>query len=143
MKQEQIKDLGGEKFRRLTGIKPETFEKMLKILSDADRKKKSRGGRRNKLNLKDQLLVTLEYIREYRTYFHIGKSYDISESTVYKTVRWVEDTLIKHPAFALPGRKELINNNYDTILIDATETPIERPKKSKRSSAPAKRRGIA
>ena len=142
MKQEQIKDLGGEKFRRLTGIKPETFEKMLKILSDADRKKKSRGGRRNKLNLKDQLLVTLEYIREYRTYFHIGKSYDISESTVYKTVRWVEDTLIKHPAFALPGRKELINNNYDTILIDATETPIERPKKSKRSSTPAKRRGI-
>ena len=116
---------------------------MLKILSDADRKKKSRGGRRNKLNLKDQLLVTLEYIREYRTYFYIGKSYDISESTVYKTVRWVEDTLIKHPAFALPGRKELINNNYDTILIDATETPIERPKKSKRSSTPAKRRGIA
>ena len=43
----------------------------------------------------------------------------------------------------LPGRKELINNNYDTILIDATETPIERPKKSKRSSTPAKRRGIA
>ena len=142
MKQEQIKDLGGEEFRRLTGIKPETFEKMLKILLDADRKKKSRGGRRNKLNLKDQLLVTLEYIREYRTYFHIGKSYDISESTVYKTVRWVEDTLIKHPAFALPGRKELINNNYDTILIDATETPIERPKKSKRSSTLAKRRGI-
>ena len=131
MKQEQIKDLGGEEFRRLTGIKPETFEKMLKILSDADRKKKARGGRRNKLNLKDQLLVTLEYIREYRTYFHIGKSYDISESTVYKTVRWVEDTLIKHTAFALPGRKELINNNYDTILIDATETPIERPKKAK------------
>ena len=131
MKQEQIKDLGGEEFRRLTGIKPETFEKMLKILSDADRKKKAKGGRRNKLNLKDQLLVTLEYIREYRTYFHIGKSYDISESTVYKTVRWVEDTLIKHPAFALPGRKELINNNYGTILIDATETPIERPKKAK------------
>ena len=143
MKQEQIKDLGGEEFRRLTGIKPETFEKMLKILSDADRKKKARGGRRNKLNLKDQLLVTLEYIREYRTYFHIGKSYDISESTVYKTVRWVEDTLIKHPAFGLPGCKELINNNYDTILIDATETPIERPKKSKRSSTPAKRRDIA
>ena len=143
MKQGKIKDLGEEEFCRLTGIKPETFEKMLKILSDADRKKKSRGGRRNKLNLKDQLLVTLEYIREYRTYFHIGKSYDISESTVYKTVRWVEDTLIKHPAFALPGRKELINNNYDTILIDATETPIERPKKSKRSSTPAKRKGIA
>ena len=61
----------------MTGIKPETFKKILKILSDADRKNKARGGRKNKLNLKDQLLVTLEYIREYRTYFHIGKSYDI------------------------------------------------------------------
>ena len=87
MQQEQIKDLGGWEFRRLTGIKPETFEKMLKILSDADRKKKAKGGRRNKLNLKDQLLIILEYIQEYRTYFHIDKSYDISESTVYKTVR--------------------------------------------------------
>ena len=47
--------------------------------------KKAKGGRRSKLNLKDQLLVTLEYIREYRTYFHIGKSYCISEGTVYTT----------------------------------------------------------
>ena len=115
---------------------------MLKILSNADKKKKSKGGRRNKLCLKEQLLVTLEYIREYRTYFHIGKSYGISESTAYKTVRWVEDTLINHPDFALPGRKALINDNYDTILIDATETPIERPKKSRKSSTLEKRRGI-
>ena len=51
---------------------------------------------------------------------------------VSKTVRWVEDMFIKHPAFALPGRKELINNNYDIILIDATEIPIERPKKKQK-----------
>ena len=142
MKYNQIKDLGEEEFCRLTGVKRETFEKMLKILTDADQKKKARGGRRSKLHLKEQLLVALEYIREYRTYFHIGKSYEISESTAYKTVRWVEDTLIKHPDFALPGRKALINDNYDTILIDATETPIERPKKSRKSSALEKRRGI-
>ena len=69
---------------------------MLEILSDADRKKKARGERRKKLNLREQLLVTLEYIRKYRTYFHIGKNYDLSESTVCKTVRWGEDTLIKN-----------------------------------------------
>ena len=104
--------------------------------------KKAKGGRKNKLNLKDQLLVTLKHTRIW-TYFHIGKSYDISKSTVYKTVKWVEDTIIKHPPFALPGRKGLINDNYNTILIDATETPIERRKKSKRSSTLKKRRGIA
>ena len=90
------------------------MKKYLRYSQTQIERKKTRGGRRNKLNLKDQLLVTLEYIREYRTYFHIGKSYDISESTVYKTVRWVEDTLIKHPAFGLPGCKELINKTITT-----------------------------
>lgn len=130
MKYDQIKVLDSESFRRLTGVRAETFEKMYQILLDADQKKKAKGGRKNKLHLKDQLLIALEYIREYRTYFHIGKSYGISESAAYKTVRWVEDTLIKHPDFALPGRKALINDNYDTVLIDATETTIERPKKT-------------
>ena len=77
--------------------------------------------------------MTLEYIREYRTYFHVSQSYGVSESSTYKTVRWVENTLIKHPDFALPGRKALLKSDieYDVVLIDATETPIERPKKAK------------
>jgi hypothetical protein len=39
--------------------------------------------------------------------------------------------LIKHPAFAIPGRKALLKSDmeYDVILIDAAETPIERSKK--------------
>jgi len=75
--------------------------------------------------------MALEYIREYRTYFHIATSYGVSESVAYKIVRWVEDTLIKDPVFALPGRKALLKSEmeYEVLLIDASETPIERPKK--------------
>jgi hypothetical protein len=51
------------------------------------------------------LLMPLECIRQYRVYFHVSQSYGVSESTAYKTVKWIEDTLIKHPDFALPGRK--------------------------------------
>ena len=132
MMQDKIKYLEGEEFRRLTRIKPETFEKMLEILSDADRKKKVRGGRRNKLNLRGNRLLLQNTYVHIGFCFHIGKSYDLNEITVYKTVRWVEDTLIKHPDFALPRRKGLINdNNYDTILINATDTPIGIPKKVK------------
>lgn len=63
------------------------------------------------------------------------QSYEVSESTAYKTVKSIEDTLIKHPDFALQGRKALFKSNveYEVVLIDATETPIERPKKSKSS----------
>jgi Helix-turn-helix of DDE superfamily endonuclease len=143
MKYDQIKELSGEKFRRLTGVKDSTFKRMLEILRQADQQKKAKGGRMNKLSLEDQLLAALEYIREYRTYFHVGKSYGISESSAYKTIKWVEDTLIKHPDFALPGRKALLKSDmeYDVVLIDATETPIERPKKSKNTFIQGKRKG--
>jgi hypothetical protein len=86
--------------------------------------------------------MTLEYLREYRTYFHISQSYGVSESSAFKTVRWVENTLIKHPDFALPGRKALLKSDieYDVILVDATESPIERPKKNKSIFTQVKRK---
>lgn len=144
MKYTQVKALEEEKFRRLTGVKPSTFQRMVKILKIADHQKKSKGGRKNKLCIEDQLLISLEYIREYRTYFHVSQSYGVSESTAYKTVKWVEDTLIKHPDFALPGRKALLKSDvdYEIVLIDATETPIERPKKNKSISTRVRKRGI-
>jgi transposase len=131
MTYDQIRDLPDEQFRRLTGVKRQTYKKMLEILVENDKNKKIKGGRKNKLSLESQLLMVLEYIREYRTYFHISKSYGVSESTAYKTVRWVEDTLIKHPDFALPGRKALLKSDmeYEVVLVDASETPIEKPKK--------------
>ena len=80
MKYNQIKELKEGEFWRLTGgVKRSTFSKMVDILWQADRDKKSKGGRKNKLIIEDQLLMTLEYLREYRTYFHIGKSCGISE----------------------------------------------------------------
>jgi hypothetical protein len=62
MKYPQIKELDEEKFRRLTGVKRSTFEKMITILTNADIKKKAQGGRKNKLCIEDQLLMALEYI---------------------------------------------------------------------------------
>ena len=144
MKYEQIKELEEEKFRRLTGVKKDTFYKMINILKEAEVRKKARGGRKNKLNIEDRLLMALEYIREYRTYFHVSQSYGLSESTAYDTIKWIEDTLIKHSDFALPGRKALLKSDmeYEVVLIDATETPIERPKKNKKITIQARRRDI-
>ena len=120
-------------FRRQTGVKIETYEKMLEIVKEAHRAKKAKGGRKNKITVEKMVLMTLEYLREYRTYFHIGKSYGVSESYAYKIIKWVEDVLIKDGSFALPGKKALLKNEIEqeVILIDATETPIERPKRGK------------
>lgn len=48
MRYNQVKDLEGEKFRRLTEVKKTTFDKMLDILRQADESKKAKGGRKNK-----------------------------------------------------------------------------------------------
>jgi Helix-turn-helix of DDE superfamily endonuclease len=133
-----------EKFRRIVGIKRETFNCMVDILTEAQKKKKTRGGRPNKLNIPEMLLMTLEYLREYRTYAHIGMSYGLSESNTFTTIKWVEDTLIKNGKFNLPGKKELrkTDNEFEVVLLDATESPIERPKKSSVNFIPVKRNDI-
>lgn len=144
MRREPIRGLSDEEFRRLTGVKKLTFEKMADFLKEVHLRKKAKGGRHNKLTVEEMLLMTLEYLREYRTYFHIGSSYGISESYAYKTIRWVEDTLIKSKLFSLPGRKALLKSDveYEVVLMDASETPIQRPKKNSGTIIPVKRRDI-
>lgn len=139
---EVVKILTEEEFRRLTGVKRQTFEQMLQILRASRKEKLAKGGPAPKVKIEQILLMTLEYLREYRTYFHISKNYGVSESYAYKLIRWAEDTLIKSKVFTLPGRKALTKSDveYEVILIDATETPIERPKKNKNIFTQEKRK---
>jgi hypothetical protein len=132
MRFDSVKELKGEVIRRLTGIQRNTFEAMAAVLSDAKCKQKAAGGKPNTLSVENQLLMVLEYWREYRTYFHIGQAYGISESAAYRNIKWCENTLAKSKSFRLPGRKAVAASDraFDVVLIDATETPIERPKKT-------------
>ncbi len=120
-----------ENFQRLYGISEKVFKLMVKILEEADVKKKKFGGRPSKLTIEQKLQMTLQYWRQYRTYFEIGLDFGISESVCYKNIIWVEDILIKSKAFALPTRSEVLKEK-NKILIDVTETKIERPKQKQK-----------
>ncbi len=50
----------------------------------AKEKQKKKSGRPPKLRIEDQILLTLQYLREYRTYYHIGIDWKISESNTYR-----------------------------------------------------------
>ncbi len=132
MKYKNIKKLKDEEFRRATGVKRKTFNLMLEILNKEERKKKKVGGRPNKLPVEERLVMTLEYLREYRTFFHISNDYGISEPLCHINIKKVENLLIKSNEFNLPKRKEklLSEDELEVFLVDATETPIERPKKN-------------
>jgi len=132
MKYEKTQVLSEKDFRRLTGVQRKTFDKMVDILKKAEEARRRKGGRESKLSIEDKLLLTLEYLREYRTYFHIGQDYGVHETTAIRIHRWVEEVLIKDGTFSLPGKKALLESNieYEIIQIDATESSVERPKKT-------------
>ena len=129
----QIKDLPPARFKRLTGVHPETFHEMLAVLKHAWRD----FGRPPKLRREDQLLLALAYWREYRTLAHRGATFGVSEPTAWRTVRRVENTLLQSGPFSLPGKrtpgKRTLERapvgTFSAVLLDATEIEIERPQK--------------
>ena len=141
MKFKNIANLPGRQFRRITGVKRKTFDKMVEVVSAAEKIKKAKGGRPNSLTIENRILMTLEYLREYRTYCHIAASYGLSESNAYENIRWVENVLVKSKEFSLPGKKALLKSDheFEVVLIDATESQIERPKKNRGFSTQVKK----
>ena len=128
MRYEDIKHRSDQDFKRLTGVEHETFKHMVAVLEN----EMPNFGRPPKLCRADQLLLTLMYWREYRTQFHISQAYGISESAVCRTIQKIEDALMASGQFRLPGKKALHPRDtvIEIVVVDATEQPIERPKKN-------------
>jgi len=128
MRYKEIKDRTDKDFKRLTGVEHQTFRQMVEVLES----ELPNFGRPPKLSRADQLLLTLMYWREYRTQFHIAQAYDISESAVCRTIQKIENALINSGQFRLPGKKALQPSDMviEIVVVDATEQPIERPKKN-------------
>lgn len=99
---------------------------MVQVVRDV--KQGSRGSY-SKLTIPDQILLTIEYWREYRTLFHIAKDWGVHESTPQWTVKRIEDMLIKSRKLSLPSQREMVKSNteIEIVIVDIAETEIERP----------------
>lgn len=64
-KYEAIQKLSPTEFRRLTGVRKETFVQMISIVKEAEKQRMSQGGKPSRLVVEDKLLMAL------RTYFHL------------------------------------------------------------------------
>ncbi len=139
---EKAEQLNDKDFKEIIGVEKSTFEKMIEILNEAysNKPRKYRGGRKKKLSTEDQLLLALKYNRHYVTQKELSFEFEVGEATVCDTIKWVEDTLIKDGAFSLPGKKALVEDkSIETVLIDVTECPIERPQKNKENGIPERK----
>lgn len=140
MTYEQLKHLKPGAFKRRCGVQPDTFEQMADLLRPHLDRRGKRGGQ-CKLSVEDQLLVVLEYWREYRTQFHIATSWGLSESAVCRLISKVETLLMNSGKFRLPGKKQLYQNAsaWAVVAVDVTESPIERPKKNSELTTAARK----
>jgi len=135
-KYEKSKKLSSKNFKRIIGVKRKVFEEMVKKLTSAYNAKHKQGGRNPKLSIENQLMLALEYWRQYVTFAELGFSYEVAESTAHDIVEWVEDTLIKSGTFSLPGKKAMLEDrNLEIVLLDVMESPVERPKKNENRSS--------
>ncbi len=69
----------------------------------------------------------------------LAANYHIAESNVNRTIKKVEDALMKSRRFTLPKRSiTTADEQFNWVIIDATECSIERPKKIRVSSTVVK-----
>jgi hypothetical protein len=111
------KDGKEEAFKRLFGVKRETFEQMKAMLQKNMTDSMKRSAVHPSCHIEDKLTITLKYYREYRTMEPIAADYRVSKSTVCQTIQWVEDTLKTH----------LLTRGTTCSRSDGTSCPMNCP----------------
>ena len=133
MRWNAVQGLSDPLFRRKTGVKRTTFLVMVEELktAEAQARAKDRRGKESKFSLEDRILILLKYYREYPTQFSMGIEVGVDETSVGRIIRKTETILMRSKRFRLPGKKRLqpANHEIEVVIVDATESPVERPKK--------------
>ena len=93
-------------------------------------------GSRQKLSISDQILLTLDYLRQFDTFQSLGVKFEVCESTAHNIFhKWLPILVNLLPASLLeqvnkkPGELEWVRealSSYE-LIVDSTEQPIERP----------------
>ena len=129
MRYQKLNRFSDSEFKRLVGVPRPVFTEMVEVLEKAESLKK-KSGRPHTLDIEDQLLLTLNYLRNYNTQLELAAHYHIAESNVNRTIKKIEDALMKSRLFTLPKRSiTTADEHFNWVIIDATECSIEQTKK--------------
>lgn len=133
----QVIKMNAVKFKRATGLSKENFQKIstkvsLFILQDKEiHPAKKRGKKSSHISEDDRILIVLYYLRHYPTFENLADIFGISESYCHKIYTRYGKILAQ--VETLPNRKQLLEDTPETLAIDVTEQPIERPVKGQRA----------
>jgi len=116
--------------KRLFGIEFDLFENLLKKVQKhfedyLQNNPLSKRGLEAEISLENQLLLTLEYLRQYSTFLSLGFSYGISESYANKIYHKIRPVLAE--IIGLKNPQKLKFKNLKNVIVDVSVQPIERP----------------
>lgn len=84
--------------------------------------------------------MLLMYYREYRSFAHIGAAFGLGEAQSWRIITGLEQRLIKNECFHLTRKQRLRRDTqWQMVVVDVGEHPVERPKKSSEPVTPARR----
>lgn len=97
-------------FKRATGIHKAVFLEIVEIINNYKllHRKHPKSGSKAILSTEDSLLMVSMYYREYRTQYHIGITYGLSESRVCEMIKEIESMIVQDARYHLPGKKRLL-----------------------------------
>jgi hypothetical protein len=138
-------------FRRLTGLTPQAFRRLLGEVAAAEerartrrasrpgRRRKAGGGRTPALPLADQLLMLLVYYRTYVPHTFLGFPFGLDDSNVGRTHRRSEP--LPAGVFRIPERRvELTPEEIAELFFDSAERPTCRPVRGRKRFYSGKKR---
>jgi hypothetical protein len=138
-------------FRRLTGLSPAAFRRLLGEVTAAaeqtrtrratrpGRQRKAGGGRKPSLALADQLLMLLIYYRTYVPHAFLGFLFGLDDSNVSRGHRRLGPLLAS--IVRIPERRvKLTEGEIRELFFDSTERPTQRPVRGQRRYYSGKKR---
>lgn len=122
-------------FNSLFGLSVAQFEQILPKVDPEWQKrvldKYKRPGRNYTLPLEDMILILLLYYRSYITQEFVGYLFGLDKSRVCRIIQKLEPILAN--IMAISKEKKLSKQEVQDLIVDATEQPIERPKKGQKA----------
>ena len=128
----QILKYSDRRFKHIFGVSKRVFKIMETIISKEFKIKKINGGRKRKYSTPILLTIFLKYYRHYITMDYLTTQYDYRESSICKIISRIEQILINCEKLTVKGKNKLKNLRNTKLVIDVTESEIERPKKNQK-----------
>ena len=140
-------DRDPEESKRIIGITFEQFQELAQRAEEIHQHKQQArprliqpgGGRRRKLSVQQEILLTLVYLHQFPTFQMLGIQFEVSESTAHDIFHYWVDTLSEILPASLMEQFKKKDSELEWIeetlaeldlIVDSYQQPIERPRDS-------------